>query len=171
MPVGSGDLLGHTANSNGVSIQTKPRICRLTRQEPSQLSGLVCYSPSIQKYFYRMTSEESQASLESALARPRQPDSIWQILRAKYWQSDICRGSHLYLRRQILRLAVRWSILEVLIPSIRRRGQEDALIDRFQVETEPSSRHQFSVCGSLVERLQSYRDEWSRIVVWPNEKS
>ena len=162
-------LLGHTANSSDASIQSKLRIMRLSHQKPHSISSLVCYSPSIQKYAYRMTSEESRQSLEQALARPRKPDSTWQRLRARFYRCDVCREQSARLGNLLLRLAVRWPLLQTLLPSIRKTGQLDALIDRFEIES--GGVLSTSAPALLVMRLKSYRDEWSRIVVWPNVES
>ena len=63
----------------------------------------------------------------------------------------------------MLRLAVRFPVLETLLPSIRRHGQWASLLDRAQIES--GGEVSVSAPSALARHLKAYRDEMPRLTV------
>src|ERR1035437_9873055 len=131
-----------------------------TSQSPRRLPPLshpIVHSASFQRHVAILTCKQARRSLAGALARPHVPATTWQTLRAKFYRCDVCREWYLRLGNRVLRSAVRWPVLQTLLPSIRKRGQWGALLDRAQIES--GGELSTSAPAALVRRLKAYRDE------------
>lgn len=173
-PTHSRPTLASSASGSGVPQQSTPKPWRqavtanpsATSPGPSRMRSLsnpTVRSASLQKSVVLLTSEELRASL--AAARPPQPWSIWQALRAGFWRSSICRGLARGLQCATLQSALRWPRLQTLLPSVRRRVRWAALLDRALVES--GGVLSTAAPAAAVRRLKSYREEWDRLEVIP----
>jgi hypothetical protein len=137
------------------------------RQQP--LLNPIVHSASLRKSVAILTCEEARRQFLEAADRQHGPMTIWHRLRAAFYLCDVCREWSARLGNLLLRLAVRWPRLEILLPSVRKTGQLAALLDR--VEIESGGALSTSAPSLLVRRLKAYREEVQKLIVTKPEIS
>lgn len=147
--------------SGGTSPQTNrpeiplPHTLRL-------LKTPIVFSPSTGQHVARL----SGAALRELLARAREqhkPAPIKHRLLVIFYGFGVFRALALRLENALLRLARRHTVVETLLPSIRKRGQEAAALDRLDIESGEGLLS--SAPAILVRGLRSYQKEWPLLVV------
>ena len=152
---------------SGQRVEVTGNVLSATSPVPSQmrsLSGPIVHSACRQRFCAKLTLAETRALFAEDRARPPQPWSAWQALRAGWWRCSVCRGLTLRLQSAALRSALHWPTLEALLPSVRTHAQRAAMLDRVSVES--GGVLSASGLAAAVRRLKSYREEWDQLVVW-----
>jgi len=145
-----------------VSSNTSRQRHQLPRSMRS-LSQPVVYSPSLRKFAAKPTLVELRCLLAKDVALPTRLAPISNRLWIKFYQCGICRELSHRLHQMLLLLVLRWPLLQKFLPTIRKRGQLAALLDRVQIES--GGELSTSAPALLVRQLRAYQDEMPRLTV------
>jgi len=109
------------------------------------------------------TNAEAAQKLAEGLARRHHPEPKFPILLRQFYLLYICPNLIPRLQLFVIQLALRWPLLQQLLPSIRKHAAWGALSDSMQILSgEELSTSQRDL---LVRQLKAYREECGKLVV------